>query len=49
MIGKNVFALTFNVDVALALNFKHNESLSYEIVNDRLIIKKRDSLSQHTI
>jgi hypothetical protein len=41
--------LTFNVDVALALNFKHNESLSYEIVNDRLIIKKRDSLSQHTI
>lgn len=43
MIGKNVLTLTFNVDVAYALNFKHNESLSYEIINDRLIIKKGDS------
>ena len=42
MIGKNVFTLTFNVDVARALNFRHNESLNYEIINNQLIIKKDD-------
>ena len=43
MIGKSVFTLTFNVDVARALNFQHNESLSYSIIDNQLIIKKEDS------
>ncbi len=43
MIGKSVFTLTFNVEVARALNFQHNESLSYNIIGNQLIIKKDDS------
>ena len=43
MIGKSVFTLTFNVDIARALNFQHNESLSYNIIGNQLIIKKDDS------
>jgi hypothetical protein len=43
MIGKSVFTLTFNIDVARALNFKHNESLSFNIIDNQLIIKKDDS------
>jgi hypothetical protein len=43
MIGKSVFTLTFNVDIARALNFQHNESLSYNIIDNQLIIKKEDS------
>jgi hypothetical protein len=43
MIGKSVFTLTFNVEVARALNFQHNESLSYNIIGNQLIIKKEDS------
>ena len=43
MIGKSVFTLTFNVDIARALNFQHNESLSYSIIGNQLIIKKEDS------
>jgi hypothetical protein len=43
MIGKSVFTLTFNVDIARALNFQHNESLSYNIIGNQLIIKKEDS------
>jgi hypothetical protein len=43
MIGKSVFTLTFNVDVARVLNFHHNESLSYNIIGNQLIIKKEDS------
>ena len=43
MIGKSVFTLTFNVDVARALNFQHNESLSFNIIGNQLIIKKEDS------
>jgi hypothetical protein len=42
MIGKDILTLTFNVDVANSLNFKHNESLSYEIAKDQLIIKKKE-------
>lgn len=43
MIGKSVFTLTFNVDIARALNFQHNESLNYNIIGNQLIIKKEDS------
>lgn len=43
MIGKSVFTLTFNVEVARTLNFQHNESLSYNIIGNQLIIKKDDS------
>ena len=43
MIGKSVFTLTFNVEVARALNFQHNESLSYNMIGNQLIIKKDDS------
>ena len=32
MIGKDILTLTFNADVALQLDFRHNESLSYEIL-----------------
>ena len=43
MIGKSVFTLTFNIDVAHTLNFKHNESLSFNIIGNQLIIKKNDA------
>jgi hypothetical protein len=43
MIGKSVFTLTFNIDVARTLNFKHNESLSFNIIGNQLIIKKNDA------
>jgi hypothetical protein len=33
-------SLIFNVDVARTLNFRHNESLNYFIINSQLIIKK---------
>jgi hypothetical protein len=42
MIGKNILTLTFNIEVANRLDFKHNESLNYEIVNNRLIVKKKE-------
>jgi hypothetical protein len=42
MIGKNILTLTFNIDVANQLDFKHNESLIYEIVNNRLVVKKEE-------
>lgn len=42
MLGKDILTLTFNVEVANSLNFKHNESLSYEIAKDQLIIKKKE-------
>jgi hypothetical protein len=42
MIGKDILTLTFNADVALQLDFRHNESLSYEIANNQLIIKKKE-------
>jgi hypothetical protein len=40
MVGKGTFSLTFNIDVATALNFDHKESLSYEVNGDRLIVRK---------
>jgi hypothetical protein len=40
MVGKGTFSLTFNIDVATALDFDHKETLRYEISNDRLIISK---------
>ena len=40
MIGKDTFSLTFNIDVATALDFDHKETLGYEVSGDRLIIKK---------
>jgi hypothetical protein len=43
MIGKDILTLTFNVDVARYLDFKHNESLSYEIAGKKLIIKKKET------
>jgi hypothetical protein len=42
MIGKNILTLTFNIDVASQLDFKHNESLVYEIVNNRLVVRKEE-------
>ena len=42
MIGKNILTLTFNIDVANQLDFKHNESLVYEIVNNRLVVRKEE-------
>jgi hypothetical protein len=42
MIGKDILTLTFNIDVANSLDFKHNESLSYEIAKNQLIIKKKE-------
>ena len=42
MIGKNILTLTFNIDVANQLDLKHNESLVYEIVNNRLVVRKGD-------
>jgi hypothetical protein len=43
MLGKDILTLTFNVDVANYLNFEHNESLSYEIAKNQLIIKKKEN------
>jgi hypothetical protein len=40
MIGKDTVSLTFNINVAAALNFEHKESLRYEVTGDRLIITK---------
>lgn len=42
MLGKDILTLTFNIDVAKYLNFKHNESLTYEISKNQLIIKKKE-------
>jgi hypothetical protein len=41
MIGKDTFSLTFNSDVATALDFDHRETLRYEVSGDRLVISKR--------
>jgi hypothetical protein len=43
MVGKDTFSLTFNIDVATALDFDHKETLRYEVSGDRLIIKKISS------
>jgi len=40
MIGKDTVSLTFNINVAAALNFEHKESLRYEVIGNRLIITK---------
>jgi hypothetical protein len=40
MVGKDTVSLSFNINVATALNFEHKESLRYEVVGDRLIITK---------
>ncbi len=40
MVGKDTVSLTFNINVALALNFERKESLRYEVIGDRLIITK---------
>jgi hypothetical protein len=40
MVGKDTFSLTFNSDVATALDFDHKEILRYEISGDRLVISK---------
>ena len=40
MIGKDTVSLTFNINVATALNFEHKEPLRYEVIGDRLIITK---------
>jgi hypothetical protein len=42
MLGKDILTLTFNIDVAKYLDFKHNESLTYEISKNQLIIRKKD-------
>jgi hypothetical protein len=42
MIGKNILTLTFNIEVADQLDLKHNESLIYEIVNNRLVVRKKE-------
>jgi glutamine cyclotransferase len=42
MIGKNILTLTFNIEVANQLDLKHNESLIYEIVNNRLVVRKKE-------
>jgi len=41
MLGKDILTLTFNIDVAKYLDFKHNESLTYEISKNQLIIRKK--------
>lgn len=41
MVGKDTFSLTFNSDVATALDFDHKEILGYEVIGDRLVISKR--------
>jgi hypothetical protein len=40
MLGKDTFSLTFNSDVATALDFDHKETLKYEVSGDRLVISK---------
>jgi hypothetical protein len=40
MVGKDTFSLTFNSDVATALDFDHKETLKYEVSGDRLVISK---------
>jgi hypothetical protein len=40
MVGKGTFSLTFNLDVATALDFDHKETLRYEVNGDRLVISK---------
>jgi hypothetical protein len=40
MVGKGTFSLTFNLDVATALDFDHKETLRYEVSGDRLVISK---------
>jgi hypothetical protein len=40
MVGKDTFSLTFNSDVATALDFDHKETLRYEVSGDKLIISK---------
>jgi hypothetical protein len=40
MVGKDTFSLTFNSDVATALDFDHKETLRYEVIGDRLVIRK---------
>jgi hypothetical protein len=40
MVGKDTVSLTFNINVAIALNFEHKESLRYEVIGNRLIIMK---------
>lgn len=40
MVGKDTFSLTFNSDVATALDFDHKETLRYEVSGDRLVISK---------
>jgi hypothetical protein len=42
MIGKNILTLTFNIEVASQLDLKHNESLAYEIVNNQLVVRKKE-------
>jgi hypothetical protein len=42
MIGRNTFSLTFNADVASALDIGHRESLSYEVMGKQLIIRKME-------
>jgi hypothetical protein len=40
MVGKGTFSLTFNIDVATALDFDHKETLRYEVSGNRLVIRK---------
>jgi hypothetical protein len=40
MVGKDTFSLTFNADVATAMGFSHNETLIYEVIGDRLTVRK---------
>lgn len=40
MVGKDTFSLTFNLDVATALDLDHKETLRYEVIGDRLVISK---------
>lgn len=42
MLGKDILTLTFNIDVAKYLDFKHNESLTFEISKNQLIIRKKE-------
>ena len=42
MIGKNILTLTFNIEVANQLDLKHNEPLVYEIVNNTLVVRKKE-------
>jgi hypothetical protein len=42
MIGRNTFSLTFNADVASALDIGHKESLRYEVMGKQLIIRKME-------